>query len=128
MSVLVSYAVVGDRLAEATVGGELETVTAFDVTCVPKDNESFGVTLQRTTSPLLKFAPVNVVVPRPRFVPFTLQSYTYEMVSPSSSEAVPGVHVKVVFSNAVVGVSVTLTKVGTEFEIVIVWDCGLGVG
>ena len=41
------------------------------------------------------------------------------MVSPSSSEAVPGVHMKVVFSNAVVGVGVTLTKVGTEFEIVV---------
>ena len=73
VSVLDSDAVVGLRLAEATVGAVLSMVTDALLTDVPVSVPSLGVTVQRTASPLLKDEPVSVLPVAEMDVPFTVQ-------------------------------------------------------
>ena len=65
----------GAMLTLDTEGGLLEMVTALDDVGSPSEEPSFGVTIQKTVSPLSQKSDVKVLVVSPILFPLTIHMY-----------------------------------------------------
>jgi len=96
---------VGVRLTEAKTGALLLIVTVA-VFAVPEALPSLGVTEHTTVLPLTN-TPESVLA-LPFDVPFTVQAYVYETVSPSASAPPEGVQVKVLAAVGLLGLMLVM--------------------
>ena len=110
---------VGVRLTEAKTGALLLIVTVA-VFAVPEALPSLGVTEHTTVLPLTN-TPESVLA-LPFDVPFTVQAYVYETVSPSASAPPEGVQVKVLDAVGELGLMLTLVRVGALLSTVTVFE------
>ena len=119
VSVSAEVGLVGVRLTELMTGALLLIVTVA-VFAVPEALPSLGVTEHTTVLP-----PTNTpesVLDVPRAVPFTVQAVVYDTVSPSTSAPPEGVQVKVLAAVGLLGLMLTLVRVGAVLSTVTVFE------